>query len=230
MNAQTTAVLVVVAGEAGSGKNRFGEVLAERSGACLVQSVSGGPLRHGIDPADLPDAEEYATLLQTAKMSLDAGSSVVLVAPFHTIASRKAAMKLASEIRCALLYVECSANEAVRRRRLKIRFRKEGLGNLEAHLDAMVSNDKLFQSVVREIPRACQMMVDTTVGIELWAGLAASRVETYLTAENAPPVMLAPTSWSLTTIGLSVAVGPFAWRPLHVVVSGNGPGPRSRPS
>lgn len=186
MTRTTTAVLVVVAGEAGAGKNRFGEVLAARSGARLVQSVSGGPLLPGIDPADLPDADEYATLLQTARLSLDAGVSVVLVAPFHTIASRRAAMKLASEIRCALLYVECSANEAVRRRRLKIRFQKEGLGNLEAHLDAIIATDKLFQSVVREIPRACQMMVDTTVGIELWAGLAAGRVDTYLSAEPVP--------------------------------------------
>lgn len=180
---QQTAVLVVVAGQAGAGKARFARILAARTGARLIESVSGGPLRAGVDPAALPDKGEYATLLQTARMSLESGESIVLAAPFQTVASRKALVKLSGEVRCALLFVECSADDVVRRRRLQLRYRDEGLADVERHLDEVIAAGSDFESVGREIPRSCQMLLDTTVGIELWAGLAAGRVESFLAAE-----------------------------------------------
>src|SRR5687767_1785412 len=120
----TGSVLVVVAGQPGSGKERFARLVSKRTGARLVEAVSGS-LERGLDPAELPDAEEYRSLLAQARLSLEAGECVTIAAPFHTLASRRELMKMASQVRCALLYIECCANETVRRRRLRDRFRAQ---------------------------------------------------------------------------------------------------------
>jgi predicted kinase len=178
-------VLLAVAGTSGAGKERFAGMVAQRIGARLVKAVSGRELP-GVDPGSMPDADEYAALTKTAKMALDAGQSVVIAAPFHTRDSRRELMKLACDARAALLYVECSSNATVRRRRLRSRLvALGGSAELEARLDRILEGDLEFEPVLREIPRACQMLIDTTVGIDLWAGLAAGRLESYLAARDA---------------------------------------------
>lgn len=177
------AVLVLVAGQAGSGKSRFGSIVAERTSARKLDfaEMLGGQ-------EALPEQEDYASLLAVAGKALEAGQSVVVVGPFHTLESRSEVMRVASESQSALLYVECSANEEVRRRRVKDELIAAGkLGGLEKNLLRRMADDAAHEPLGDEIPRACQMLIDTTVGLSLWAGLAACRVETYVSVKPAAP-------------------------------------------
>lgn len=171
------AVLVVIAGLSGAGKSRFGRIVAERTGAARLDMTEmlGGEER---DAA--PDLEDYEALLVVATQALAGGQSVVVVGPFHTLDSRAVVLRAASESGSALLYVECIANESVRHRRSKSRA-------------LLARADDEYVRVGNEIPRACQMIIDTTVGIALWAGLASSRVEAYVGApqENSEQVVRA---------------------------------------
>ena len=173
----TAAVLVAVAGQAGGGKRRLAERVAERLRGYRVDVLG--------DLEPYPTLEEYAEAVASARAALAGGNSVVLSGPFHTRESRRLLMRLASETGSALLYVECSANEAVRRRRLRARIlsghEEPALTEAEAELwvNRLVGEDPQFERTGAEIPRAAQMLVDTTVGVEIWAGLAASRVEAW---------------------------------------------------
>ncbi len=160
-------VLVAVAGLPGTGRRRFGRLVAERTKAPLVE-LEVDPGR--ADP--LPSAAEYGAGLRRAVGLLAAGSPVVFVAPFHSAAARRELMRAAGDARCALLFVACGANEAVRRRRLRERFAPPAI-------ERLLAADPRFDTEHHEIPRACQMVLDTTVGVALWASLAAGRVETF---------------------------------------------------
>lgn len=178
-----SAVLVAVAGKAGAGKGRLASRLASRLGARRVEVLArvGG----------CPQASEYADAIEAARTSLSAGETVVMIGPFHTRESRRELMRLASDTRSALLYVECSANESVRRRRLRLRLEGEiaaGAIEVDAWIGRLVGQDPGFERVGSEIPRAAQMLVDTTVGIDIWAGLAASRVEAWFAGTLRPGV------------------------------------------
>ena len=174
----TTAVLVVVAGQAGAGKTRFASIVAERTGARHLAMSEMIPAR---EEEVLPEQDDYAALLAVAGKALEAGQSVVVSGPFHTTASRKEVMRVAGDAQCALLYVECNANDEVRRRRLKdALIAAEKLTGLEKRLNALLSQDAEHAELLDEIPRACQMLIDTTVGLALWAQLASCRVEAYV--------------------------------------------------
>ena len=173
----STAVLVVVAGTAGSGKTRFGSIVSERTGARRLDVNE--MLGEGVD--DLPASEDYAALLAVAGKALDAGQSVVVVGPFESMESRKQVMRVASDAQSALLYVECSANDHVRTRRVRDELiASEKLTNLEKRVAKQIGHDASHIELGDEIPRACQMLIDTTVGLSLWAGLAACRVDAYV--------------------------------------------------
>ena len=171
------AVLVAVAGQAGAGKSRLAAQISRRIAARRVDVIG--------DLEPLPATVEYAQAISKAREALVIGSSVVVTGPFHTRDSRRELMRLAGETRAALLYVECAANESVRRRRLRIRALAVNDGpeltRAEADLwvQRLLAEDPAFERVGAEIPRAAQMLVDTTVGIDIWAGLAASRVEAW---------------------------------------------------
>ncbi len=177
----TGSVLVVVAGEPGSGKDRFAKLVSKRTGARLVEAVSGA-FKPGLEPSELPETDEYRALLAQARLALEAGECVVLAAPFHLAGARRDLMRMASQVRCALLYIECNANEVVRRRRVRDRLnaRLDDPKEVAEVLDRVIALGGLGEPVRSEIPRACQMAIDTTVGIDLWAGLAAGRVEAYV--------------------------------------------------
>ena len=174
--ASGAAVLIAVAGMAGAGKSRLAARIVERIHA-LKSDVSG-------ELEEYPDVVAYADAVSRAREVLTAGGSIVLVCPFHTRESRRSLLRLASETRSALLYVECSANESVRRRRLRNRAMSgaDPLTRAETDLwvNKLVGEDSKFERVGTEIPRAAQMLVDTTVGVDIWGGLAASRVETWI--------------------------------------------------
>lgn len=178
------AVLVTVAGQAGAGKGRLASQIAERISAKRVDVIG--------DLEPLPAPVEYSQALSLAREALATGTSVVLVGPFHTRESRRELMRLASETRAALLYVECSANESVRRRRLRIRALATSEGptltrqEAEVWVQRLVSEDAAFDRVGGEIPRAAQMLIDTTVGVDIWAGLAAGRVEAWFAGSTRP--------------------------------------------
>lgn len=170
------AVLVTVAGPAGSGKSRLASRILERLGAHRIDVCS--------DLSPFPASAAYADAVAGARVSLSAGSSVVLVGPFHTRDSRRSLLRVASETRSALLYVECAANESVRARRLRLRA-MSGSDALTAPETALwvarlLAEDPKFERTGNEIPRAAQMLVDTTVGVDIWGGLAASRVEAWV--------------------------------------------------
>lgn len=171
------AVLVAVVGQAGAGKGRLAAQIAERISAKRVDVIG--------DLEPLPAPVEYSHAVARARESLAAGVSVVLVGPFHTRESRRELMRVASETRAALLYVECSANESVRRRRLRARAIATGEGpaltpqEADVWVQRLISEDVAFDRVAGEIPRAAQMLIDTTVGIDIWAGLASGRVEAW---------------------------------------------------
>lgn len=173
-----SAVLVAVAGMAGSGKHRLAARIVERIGA-LCATVSG-------ELEEYPGVVEYVEAVTRARSVLTTGGSIVVVGPFHTREARRSLLRLASETRSALLYVECTANESVRRRRLRNRALRgpEELSAQEAELwvNKLIAEDAKFERVGTEIPRAAQMLVDTTVGVDIWGGLAASRVETWAAA------------------------------------------------
>lgn len=178
-----SAVLIAVAGQPGAGKSRLAITVATRLNARLVQ-VAG-------DLEILPDAEEYSAAMVSARRALAADETVVVVGPFHTRASRRELMRIASDTRSALLYVECSANESVRRRRLRKRILANGgeelpAGELDRWVARLVAQDGAFERIGAEIPRAAQMLVETTVGVDIWAGLASSRVETWFANAPAP--------------------------------------------
>ena len=172
------AVLVVVAGQAGAGRERFGAIVSERTGARLLDMAA---MMAASDEEMLPDEEDYASLLAVAGKALDAGQSVVVSGPFHSLESRKEVMRIASDAQSALLYVECSANEEVRRRRVRDGLiAAEKLTGLEKRVATLMSHDAKHAELRDEIPRACQMLIDTTVGLALWAQLASCRVEAYV--------------------------------------------------
>ena len=110
-----SGVLVAVAGQAGSGKSTLAAIIAKRTGASRIDVSS--------DQAPFPESNAYANALSDAGAILAENSRarIVLSGPFHTKEARATLMRLASATRSALLYVECSANEFVRRRRLRIR-------------------------------------------------------------------------------------------------------------
>lgn len=170
-----SGVLVAVAGQAGSGKGRLAGLIAQRIGAHRIDVSS--------DLGPYPESGAYLDALSKASDVLQKGGGprIVLAGPFHTRDSRRKLLRLASASRSALLYVECAANEFVRRRRLRIRLTSgpEALTAPEAELwvNRLVSDDGLFERTGFEIPRAAQMLIDTTVGVDIWGGLAASRVE-----------------------------------------------------
>jgi predicted kinase len=166
----TSAVLVVVAGQSGAGKARFGSIVATRTGARLLR------MDEMLAGDSEPEPEDYLSLLSVAGAALAGGRSVVVVAAFHTAASRRAVLKIAGDTRAALLFVECSANDEVRRRRLRD----------EKRLHERIAAEPHYAEVGDEIPRACQMLIDTTVGLSLWAGLAACRVESYVSLGTTP--------------------------------------------
>lgn len=180
------AVLVVVAGTAGAGKSRFGSIVAERTGA---RRLDVAELINGIDDDELPGPDDYASLLAVAGKALESGQSVVVIGPFHTLASRKEVMRVASDAQSALLYVECSANESVRKRRLRDELiAAEKLTGLDKRLTKRMAQDDDHVPLEDEIPRACQMLIDTTIGLSLWASLAACRVDAYVQiGVKAPP-------------------------------------------
>ena len=178
-----SAVLIAVAGQPGAGKSRLAMAVATRLSARLVQ-VAG-------DLETLPDASDYSAAMASAKRALGANETVVVVGPFHTRVSRRELMRVASDTRSALLYVECSANESVRRRRLRKRILAHGgeelpAPELDRWLTRLLAQEGGFERIGAEIPRAAQMLVETTVGVDIWSGLAASRVETWFA--TAPPV------------------------------------------
>lgn len=170
------AVLVAVAGQAGSGKSRLAARIVERLGARRID-VSA-------DLSPCPEPVAYAQAMTNARAGLASGSSVVLVGAFHTREARRGLLRLASETRSALLYVECSANESVRARRIQRRAMSgpDALSAAEAELwvARLMAEDASFERTGAEIPRAAQMLVETTVGIDIWGGLAASRVEAWI--------------------------------------------------
>jgi predicted kinase len=170
------AVLVAVAGQAGSGKSRLAARIVERLGARRIDVSS--------DLSPYPDGVLYAQAITSARAGLASGSSIVLVGPFHTREARRGLLRLASETRSALLYVECSANESVRARRIRRRLMSgpDALSPAEAALwvGRLQAEDTSFERTGSEIPRAAQMLVETTVGIDIWGGLAASRVEAWI--------------------------------------------------
>lgn len=176
------SVLVAVAGQAGAGKNRLAELIARRIGARRID-VAG-------DQEPFPEPAAYASALSEAAAGLDADAGrVVIVGAFHTRDSRRKLLRVAGATRSALLYLECSANEFVRRRRLRLRLTSgaDALTTPEADLwvSRLVSDDSRFERTGPEIPRAAQMLIDTTVGVEIWGALASSRVE--LWAADAAP-------------------------------------------
>lgn len=181
-----SAVLVAVAGQAGSGKSRLAGLIADRLGARRIDV--------GDDVAPYPDSTGYANALSTATQALASGSlsRIVLCGAFHTCDARRKLLRLASASRSALLYVECSANEFVRRRRLRIRLTTgpDALTAPEAELwvNRLVADDSLYELMGFEIPRAAQMLIDTTVGVDIWGGLAASRVELWAAETTLPTV------------------------------------------
>lgn len=176
------SVLVAVAGQAGAGKKRLAELIARRIGARRIE-VAG-------DQEPFPEPAAYASAFSEAATALDTdGGRIVLVGAFHTRESRRKLLRVAGATRSALLYLECSANEFVRRRRLRMRLTSgpDALTPPEAELwvNRLVSDDARFERTGFEIPRAAQMLIDTTVGVEIWGGLASSRVE--LWAADAAP-------------------------------------------
>ena len=183
-----SGVLVAVAGQAGSGKSTLAAIITTRIEASRINVSS--------DQVPFPESIAYTNALSEAGaiLAADRCARIVLCGPFHTKDARGTLMRLASATRSALLYVECSANEFVRRRRLRIRLTSgpEALTAPEAELwvNRLVSDDSLFERTLSEIPRAAQMLIDTTVGIEIWGGLAASRVELWASdAADAAPVV-----------------------------------------
>ena len=59
----------------------------------------------------------------------------------------------------------------------------------QARVNRLVSDDEKFERAGSEIPRAAQMLIDTTVGIDIWGALAASRVDSW-SAEAIPAPMI----------------------------------------
>jgi predicted kinase len=170
------AVLVAVAGQAGSGKSRLAARIVERLNARRIDVSS--------DLSPYPDGVQYAQAITSARAGLASGNSMVVVGPFHTREARRSLLRLASETRSALLYVECSANESVRARRIRRRAMSgpDALSAAEAALwvGRLMAEDPSFERTGSEVPRAAQMLVETTVGIDIWGGLAASRVEAWI--------------------------------------------------
>lgn len=190
------AVLIAVAGMAGSGKSRLAARIVERIGARKAEACG--------DLEEYPDVLAYAAAVARARDVLTAGGAIVLVGAFHTRESRRSLLRLASETRSALLYVECAANESVRRRRLRLRATSGSdpltAAETELWVNKLVGEDAKFERVGSEIPRAAQMLVDTTVGVDIWGGLAASRVETWIAGTGVPEP---PAASALETQALS---------------------------
>ena len=190
-------VLVAVAGQAGSGKSRLAELIAQRLGAHRIDVST--------DQEPFPESIAYAKALSEVGgiLAASSGARIVVAGPFHTRESRRTLLRLASGTRSAVLYVECSANEFVRRRRLRIRLTSgtEPLTAPEAELwvNRLISDDERFERTGFEIPRAAQMLIDTTVGVDIWAGLAASRVE--LWAAESPLVSPLPVEHAALSAG-----------------------------
>src|SRR4051812_11591595 len=148
----SAAVLVVVAGQAGAGKNRFATIVAERTGA---RHLAMSEMLAATEDEALPEPDDYASLLAVAGKALEAGQSVVISGPFHSLASRNEVMRVASDAQCALLYVECSANIEVRRRRLKdALIAAEKLTGLEKRVTTLLEQDSAHAELCDEIPRA----------------------------------------------------------------------------
>jgi hypothetical protein len=126
--------IVCCSGLSGSGKTTLAVALAAATGFRLVSSDEVRKRRAGIDPharaplgvgASLYREESrhevYRALAGEAEEALGAGAAVILDATFHRRAEREPVRTLARRLRCPLVFVECVADEATVRERLRRR-------------------------------------------------------------------------------------------------------------
>jgi aminoglycoside phosphotransferase family enzyme/predicted kinase len=126
--------LVLIGGVPASGKTTLANAVTEAMGWYLLRSDvvrkelvglrprtrADAPLDEGIYSRSTGD-RTYAELLARARQQLEAGTSVVLDASWADSARREAAKTLAEDTSSALVRIECSAPEPVRRERAAAR-------------------------------------------------------------------------------------------------------------
>lgn len=130
-------------------KKRFG--LAPHD--CASERVDGGIYSTEINQW------VYDQLLQTARMEIEKGHSVILDATYRASAQREKILKLADVCCVAIVFVECTADEAVLRDRLRRRELTPSVS--DARLHHFESIKSRFEPLT-EIPPSQHIHLDTT--------------------------------------------------------------------
>jgi aminoglycoside phosphotransferase family enzyme/predicted kinase len=169
-------MLWVVCGMVASGKSTIARALADslcisvlRSDVVRQRLFETTSLKSGVvdfgEGVYSPEATSmtYGQLLLQAQAQIDQGRSVVLDATFSRKNQRREILRLADEMRAAVVFVECTCSEATARKRLQARAHTHSVS--DARIDHLNKLKAAFETL-DDLSEECHVRVDTEENIE----------------------------------------------------------------